>query len=69
LADDQVRTEGLGGVEHVRSDADGLIWFSLGDQDAGQGELAERAAAGTVAGPEADDALGLTLFRTPLTPV
>jgi len=30
----------------------------LGDQDAGQGELAERAAAGAVAGPEADDALG-----------
>ena len=27
----------------------------LGDQDAGESELAERAAAGTVAGPEADD--------------
>jgi hypothetical protein len=46
LADDQVGAEGLGGVEHVCGDANGLIWFLLSDEDAGESELPERAAAG-----------------------
>ncbi len=49
----------MGGAEHVRSDLAGLMGLILGNQDASQGELSERAAAGAVAGPEADDAFGL----------